>query len=105
MNSFSTRLKSLTPILEVKCDEQRPECGVRLRDSLSKSRFRANGHLGMSSTWTYLVPMSFFNPHSNPANDLASDYNPRLSFRDDTPRTVERMREAFVVGPSVFDGS
>jgi hypothetical protein len=38
------------------------------------------------------------------AYTATSDYNPRLSFRDDTPRTVERMREAFLVGESVFDG-
>ncbi|KAF4633729.1 hypothetical protein G7Y89_g4387 [Cudoniella acicularis] len=54
--------------VEVKYDEQRPEC----RECLQLNHI--------------------------------CDYNPRLSFQDDTPRTVERMREAFVAGPSVFDG-
>ncbi|CZR50832.1 uncharacterized protein PAC_00706 [Phialocephala subalpina] len=30
------------------------------------------------------------------------DYNPRLSFRDDTPRIVERMQEVSIVGSSVW---
>ena len=32
------------------------------------------------------------------------DYNPRLSFRDDTPRVVERMQEVSIVGSSIWDG-
>ena len=31
------------------------------------------------------------------------DYSPRLSFRDDTPRVVERMQEVSVVGSSIWD--
>jgi hypothetical protein len=33
------------------------------------------------------------------------DYNPRLSFRDDTPRVVERMQEVTTVGNSIWDCS
>lgn len=32
------------------------------------------------------------------------DYIPRLSFRDDTPRVVERMQEVSIVGSSIWDG-
>ena len=32
------------------------------------------------------------------------DYSPRLSFRDDTPRVVERMQEVSIVGSSIWDG-
>ncbi|RMD44320.1 hypothetical protein DV735_g871, partial [Chaetothyriales sp. CBS 134920] len=32
------------------------------------------------------------------------DDHPRLSFRDDTPRVVERMQEVSVVGGSIWDG-
>jgi hypothetical protein len=31
------------------------------------------------------------------------DYSPRLSFRDDTPRVVERMQEVSIVGSSIWD--
>ena len=31
------------------------------------------------------------------------DYSPRLSFRDDTPRVVERMAEVSIVGSSIWD--
>ena len=31
------------------------------------------------------------------------DYSPRLSFRDDTPRVVERMQEISTVGSSVWE--
>lgn len=31
------------------------------------------------------------------------DYSPRLSFRDDTPRVVERMQEVSIVGNSIWD--
>lgn len=31
------------------------------------------------------------------------DYNPRLSFRDDTPRVVERMQEVSTIGSSIWD--
>lgn len=34
-----------------------------------------------------------------------SDYNPRLEFRDDTPKVLERMQEVTVEGSSVWDGS
>ena len=33
------------------------------------------------------------------------DYSPRLSFRDDTPRVVERMQEVTTLGNSVWDRS
>lgn len=31
------------------------------------------------------------------------DYSPRLSFRDDTPRVVERMQDVTVVSSSIWD--
>ena len=31
------------------------------------------------------------------------DYSPRLSFRDDTPRVVERMQEVSAIGSSIWD--
>lgn len=31
------------------------------------------------------------------------DYSPRLSFRDDTPRVVERMQDVTIVASSVWD--
>src|SRR2546423_943477 len=31
------------------------------------------------------------------------DYSPRLSFRDDTPRVVERMQDVSTLGSSVWD--
>lgn len=31
------------------------------------------------------------------------DYNPRLSFRDDTQRVVERMQEVSIIGSSIWD--
>jgi hypothetical protein len=32
-----------------------------------------------------------------------SDYNPRVLFKDDTPRVVERMQEVSTTGNSVWD--
>jgi hypothetical protein len=31
------------------------------------------------------------------------DYNPRLSFRDDTPRVVERMQDVTTIEQSIWD--
>lgn len=33
----------------------------------------------------------------------ACDYSPRLSFRDDTPRVVERMQDVSTIGNSIWD--
>jgi hypothetical protein len=34
---------------------------------------------------------------------FCSDYNPRVLFKDDTPRVVERMQEVSTTGNSVWD--
>ncbi|RMZ92691.1 hypothetical protein DV736_g66, partial [Chaetothyriales sp. CBS 134916] len=39
------------------------------------------------------------------AKEAVLNMHPRLSFRDDTPRVVERMQEVSIVGGSIWDGS
>jgi hypothetical protein len=88
----------------VKCDEQRPACGVCLSfTTLAKRTLEANKVIAMPTFGLYLV--------SGPQNSVTyranagqfSDYNPRISFRDDTPRVVERMQEVSTVGSTVWD--
>jgi len=57
----------------------------------------------MRSTWPFLV---FRASHSSIASLLAniiSDYHPRLAFRDDTPRVIEKMQEVETVGNFIWD--
>ena len=61
---------------------------------------RSQQCIRLGHTW-YFTPSSFFGPLAD--NEMCSDYNPRLSFRDDTPRVVERMREVSTAGSTVWD--